>query len=430
MSLCAAHRHAVLRACSVGVLLWAAPALAFDEFSDERAPSHFELGAGDLRLIVKGELELEAHDLEGRGGPTFDSPTDTRTIGTRSPFVEIDSFYLAVRLRLASGLWANSEVAFGPTSTQAESAWFDLLLAGPAWLSHHLEAGRHTPFVAIDRRTERYPLAGTMYWREPEMHLTYEAEARPKDPVGASLGLSLALARPLGFAGVQDSDAQRGTINVLTYAAERVYSGVSAVAGGKLGLRVHALLLEAFGFAGRLAGEGGTDVLVSSFDNYQDLKGFNTEDRTQQNRRLLWGGGRLSFAGAGVFAVVEAIASRESLLARYTGYAQLSYRWQRDAEATVVRSLEPLVRHELYRLAGSSQVQASGRALRSPSLSQAVTWDLDITTVALICELYRELVRARLEYYVVREANGVRDLGIASTPFRNNELLVQLELRF
>jgi hypothetical protein len=412
------------------LMLAPATARAFDEFNDDRSPASFRLISGFQTLTVKGDLRIGLHDLEGKGGPGYDSVTDTRTIGTRSPFVDIDSFYLTGRLKLSPSIAVNTTLAFDSTSAHAGDAWFDLTFDTPGLLSHHVEVGRHTPFVAIDRRTARYPLAGTIYWREPEMHVTYEVATSGDPDLGISGGLSAALVRPLGFAGVQVSERQRGTINVLTYDAESVYSGIGAIYGGKLALRAFGATLEGFGFAGRLAAEEGTDELSSNLDNFQDLPGFDADDPQKLNRRLLWGGGRASFARYSILAVAEAIASKESLIARHTYYGQLSYRFVRAPDADILRSVEPLVRVEQYRISGSTRVQASGRALRSPSLSQAITWDLDITTAALITELYREILQCRLEYYWIKEHNGVRALAVANSPFRNNELLIEVAVRF
>lgn len=45
-------------------------------------------------------------------------------------------------------------------------------------------------------------------------------------------------------------------------------------------------------------------------------------------------------------------------------------------------------------------------------------------------QVHRDLVRLRVEYSFIEEGNGVPDLGLPDAPFRNDELLVQAELRF
>ena len=129
----------------------------WDPFSETVSPSHFVLQSEYLTLTLKGEMELEFHDLEGKGGPGFDSPTDTLTLGTRSPFVEIDAFWLAFRMGFSEEIQVNSVLEFSTKNTRVGAVWADYRGTGPHWLSHHLELGYHTPIVAMDRRTERTP---------------------------------------------------------------------------------------------------------------------------------------------------------------------------------------------------------------------------------------------------------------------------------
>jgi len=416
-------------AAFVAALFPARPATAsFDEFADHVSPRHFALRAGALTLAIKGELEVELHDLEGEGGPGYDSPTDTRTIGTRSPFVEIDSFWLALRLGIGESLGVFSVIEFTTRAARVGAVWVDFRATAPGWLDHHLELGYNTPIVAIDRRTERYPLLGTIYWREPELHLAYTADFALGAHVHLTAAASLAMMRPLDFAGVQESTSQRGTINVLAYGAAAPFSGNGPVGGGRLRLTVYGAFLEGFGFGGRLAAEGGTDVLRSGFPSYRDLDGYDTA--TAHGGPFFWAGGRVGYDGHGAHAVVEAAVSREDLLLRWGLYAQASYQIELLREHDWLASVEPVVRYEIVRIVDAAKVQASGRALRSTAVINAVSWDWDILTLGVIVEIYRNILRLRCEYAFVWETNGVPDLGVATAPFRNDELLVHLEVRF
>jgi len=394
---------------------------AFDEFAEHYSPTHFELRTGWLTLALKGEVELELHDLEGSGGPGYDSPTDTSTIGTRSPTVEIDTFWLALRLGIADELGVNSVLEFTQTDARVGAVWFDVRVQAPGWLEHHVEVGYHTPIVKVDRRTERYPLIGSVYWREPEVHLAYEAVAALGEHVRVDLGLSLAVMRPLGFSSVQESTSDPGTINVLAYGPARSFSGNGPVGGGRLRVTAWCAFVEGFWFWGRLAAERGTDVLRSA---------FVTGTYRTGSRDFWWAGGRIGYEGYGLTAFVEAIASREDRLRRWGAYGQASYRISLSDEWRWFPSLEPVVRYEAYRILDSTRVGDSGLALRTTALGYAVTWDWDILTLALVAEIYRDVVRLRLEYYFVWEKNGVPALDVADEPFRNDELLVQLEIRF
>lgn len=399
---------------------------AFDEFSDHFSPKNFELRTEHLTLVLKGEIELELHDLQGRGGPGFDSVTDTRTLGTRSPFVEIDTFWLAPRLEFSRTTAVNSILEFTPRGTSVSAVWFDTRIRSPTSLEHHLEIGFHTPFIKVDRRTERYPLIGSIYWRQPEVHVAYEGQWAVADEILLQIGLSAAFMRPLALTSVQDANSRRGTINVVSYGLARPYSGNAPVWGAKLEAEVFGVTGTLFAFVGRLAAEAGTDELRSNFGNYRALDpGGRGLDST-----FRWGGGRLAYARYGIRILAEAIVSQESLLRRGGAYIQAGYELSTTEQKVFFHSVEPIVRYEIYRIQNATVVDGQGLALRSPAPSQALTWDFNILTLGLALAVYRDLVRARIEYVWVDEINGVPGLNLGDQPIKNNELLVQLELRF
>ncbi len=417
----------LLIASTAVLFLGGAPAFAFDEFSDGYSPANFILRTDGLSLTWKGELEVEFHDIEGEGGPGHDSPTDTKTLGTRSPFVELDSFWLAIRLGLGEYVGFFSILDFRPDGARLGAAFADFRMASPGWLHHHMEAGYHTPFVKIDRRTERYPLIGTAYWREPELHLTYEARLDIARRTSLEAGLTLAMMRPLAPTGVQESTTEAGTINILGLGPAETFSGNGPVGGARLSLESFGVHLEAFGFVGRMAAEGGTDVLRSALPNYRYLDGGDQTDRYGDFR---WAGARLGYHDHNIHFWAETIVAQEDMLTRYGGYAQLSYAIPFSIPGGWLPALEPLVRVETLRIQDSTALQSNGQALRSTAPINAVSWDYDILTLALISQLYRDLVRVRIEYYFIRERNGVAALSLNDVPFANNELLLQLELRF
>jgi|GEM_PF-914883 hypothetical protein len=425
------RRRSILIVFSVQLAaLHSANGQSFDEFSERRSPSHFRLQSGDLSLTLKGEVELELHDLQGSGGATHDSPTDTRTLGTRSPFVEIDAFWLALRFAFADQLAINSILEFDQSGARIGAVYFSGKLRWPERLEHRFEAGLHTPFVKVERRTERYPLIGTIYWRHPEFHITYNARLRLARETGIALGVSVAIMRPLAFLPVQESSSQQGTINLLGYGPARFFSGNGPVYGARFHAHTHGAYATLFGFLGSLSAEAGTDELRNNFSRFQDLPGYNSEDKQQQDTTFYWAGLRTGYDGYGFHFLAEAIFSRESLLQRQGFYAQLSYELELRPEKKLFCTIELLTRYERYRLKDTTVVLDDDGALRSPAPSEAITWDYDIATAALIVTIYRQLLRLRFEYYWVGEANGVPALGIANSPLKNDELLVQLELRF
>ena len=98
--------------------------------------------------------------------------------------------------------------------------------------------------------------------------------------------------------------------------------------------------------------------------------------------------------------------------------------------ARLIDAVEPLVRWERAWIRDSDAVLDNGQALRSPALIDAVAWDWEIWTFALITELHRHFAKLRIEYALIDEDNGVSQLALPSEPFLNDELVVQLELRF
>ncbi|MBN2797589.1 MAG: hypothetical protein JXX28_00420 [Deltaproteobacteria bacterium] len=399
----------------------------FDEFSDDFATPNIVIHSEELTLTLKGELEVELHDIEGKGGPGYDSNTDTLTLGTRSPIVEIDTFWLAYRVGLSDGLAVNSAVEFTTRGARVGSAWLDWRQDRSERMEHHVELGYHTPIVALDRRTERYPLAGTATWRSPELHAAYELAWRPARAVRVDLGGSLAMMRPLSLAGVQESTSQTGTINILTYGEARSYSGNAPVAGGRGRLTVHGAFAEGFGFVGSLAAQYGTDSLRSAFPNYRELPGAAAED---PDHRAWWWGGRVGYDAHGAHLLAEGILTREGLIRRQMAYAQASYRVRLRDRDRAVHFLEPVLRVERYRLPDGAVVQPSGRALRSTAPINAVSWDWDIVTAALLVGVWRDLVLVRAEADWIDEHNGVPDLDQPDEPFRNDEWRIQVEVRF
>jgi hypothetical protein len=408
------------------MLFWLAgePSLSFagfDEFSEKNAPTNFTLSAKDMRLIIKGKIEFEFHDIEGQGGPGFDSMTDTKTIKTRSPYVEIDSFWLALRLELGPLLSIFSVLEFDPSGARIGGAWLDSRFRWPHWLEHHLEIGLHTPFIKIDRRTERYPIIASVYWRSPEFHMSYEGLFHFSKRTSLELGFSLSIMRPLTFVGVQESTSQQTVLHFLAYGAAQVFSGNAPSIGSKIRFQTHGFYLTAFGFMSQLSAESGTDQLRGSFPI--------GSDELIEDRAVFWGGGRVGYDGYGIHVLIEAIASQESLLKRWGGYAQISYTLLLRNAKHLFHAMEALVRIEMYQLIGSDVIH-DGFALRQRAVAHSATWDYQILTFAFIVHIYRDILRLRLEYYVIEEINGIPEADIPHAPIKNNEFLAQLEVRF
>ena len=148
----------------------------------------------------------------------------------------------------------------------------------------------------------------------------------------------------------------------------------------------------------------------------------------RQSDAFAWGGMRLSFNPGSFRLRTTAVWSQESLLHRRILSAQVGYVWTMKAGPRL-RSLEPRVRVEQYRLAAGQLVRGQ-RAFRGPDPSQALTWDYDLLTVSMSGRLYGALLWLRIEYTAIAEANGANSLQRPNQPIENNETTIGLELRF
>lgn len=408
------------------VALCAAPAAAFDAFSDTRAPARFALESADgLRLVLKGDVRFGLYDIEGEGGFDSDSNTDTPTIGTRSPHAELDRARLALRLETPTPLAFYSQLRFDPERAFVEGAWIDVRHAFDGGLALHGELGLHVPLAAADRLTVRKPLAERIYYDQPEMHAAVEISA-PLGPVKVWLGGSAAMMRPLGLTPVNDASDRGGTLAVLYNKQAEAFSGIEPVFGARAGVALFAgaLSLEAFGYLGALSRQGGTAELANNIPYYtaQARRQAINDDST-----YAWGGGRLDLDLADTELRVEGIASAESLLERWTAYTQVGHRFHPGLSEHWLTLLAPRVRLETYRI-------VDGAKLRSAAPSKALTWDWDIVTFALETAIYRDVVTLHLEYSVIGEiVDGDGDpplAGLGDDAFDNDEFTAQFELRF
>lgn len=399
----------------LGGLLAARAAWAgFDPFADALAPVRFAITADDgLRLVLKGAAQLSWLDLEGAGGVGRESATDTVTIGTRSGHVRLDRARLALRLHGPDGLALLTELEFTGERARARAAWIDGRWTLTRNTILHAELGLARPFVATDPVTRRQPLAARVWWGSSEAHLTGEVTQR----IGAlrlAIGASVALARPLGAAPINDA-SPRGSVGLLAFEATRPLSGAGPVFGGRIAAALGSIRLEGFGFAGRLGAEGGIDALRNRLEGFRDLPGYVAADPRRQDPRLWWGGARATYRRGAFDLRAEAVWGRESLIRRAVYLAQAVGELPL-ADGIWLPAGALIVRIEAYRLAHADR-------LRRVAPSQALSWDWDVLTAAVRLQLYRDLLWLRAEHSLLREARG-------GPRFPNDETTAQLELRF
>ena len=419
------HVFPCLLALLIVLLMIPESAYAFDEFGEELAPTRFELTIDDLALQIKGRGRIGLHDLQGQGGPEFDSKTDTQTIGTRSPFVELDSFDLAFRFHWDQMLWINASADFTASGAYLSSIYFEYDDELPYNFSQAFEVGYQTSVVATHRHTTRYPLIAAMYWKNPEFHIAYAVSQRFTPETKLTLYADLSMMRPLKSEPLHNSPTYRGTYSLISYGSARSFSGNMPAGTLRLQFTTYGFLLEGFGFLGELSTQSGIDTLVSDIPYYRQMPGYLPD---KASGKAWWAGGRIGYDGYGVHFLAEAIYSQEDLLDRFGWYAQASYTYPRESQW--FNRFELLFRYEQIYLLNSDIPLNASNALRSPDIINAITWNYDIATIALHANIFRDFVSIRLEYAFIMEENGVDALGIDSVSVDNNELLLQLEARF
>ena len=402
------------------------PVFAFDEFDSVHAPARFSLEASDLTLDIKGRMRLGLHDLEGEGGPGYDSPTDTASIGTRSPFVDLDSFELSFRGHWKDRLWLNANVAFMTDETYLSAIYFEYRQEMTAWFSHGVEVGYQTPIVATDRHTVRYPFIATDYWRYPEYHIAYAAKFGLAEQTALSVYVSLGIMRPLRSEPIHGSSMYQGTFSTLSYSSAKAFSGNSPTGTALLRLNTYGADIELFGSIGKISMKEGIQTLVSDFPYYRYLPQF---DASTQDALSYWYGGRLGYDGLGIHVLGEVIASHEHLLDRVGMYVQAGYAWTHE-DAFWFNRVAFVARYERTWLLHATDLIDDAHAFRSTETTNAISWDYQVLTLALESNIISDFVALRVEYTFFWEENGIPSLGIRNVPVRNNELLLQIEARY
>ncbi|MFA5624057.1 MAG: hypothetical protein WC966_03230 [Bradymonadales bacterium] len=405
--------------------LYAQKLLAYDEFDEAYAPNNVSLHFQDLSFQIKGRMRLGLHDLEGSGGPGYDSPTDTQTIGTRSPFVELDSFDLAFRLQWMRMLALNSSVEFLTSGARLSNIYFAYSANLHDKLHHKAELGYLQPIFATHRYTARYPLIASVNWKNAEYHAAYKLKYQINNENAISLALAASMQRPLKSEPLHSSPTYKGSFSILAYGNARAFSGNSVAATALLRFESHGLALEGFGFIGKLSTHQGLDILIADFPHYRLSPKHNPDAKSGL---AYLAGGRIYFEKHGFHFLAEAIFNRTGQLKHFGYYAQAGLELSR--KSTWFHSMMFLLRYEQLLLLDSSRPLNSSYAMRSPEQSNAISWDYSIATLAIHAKILREFLTIRLEYAMIFERNDVPALAQRNLDVDNNELLVQLEAIF
>jgi len=336
----------------------------------------FELG---------GEIQLEYRDTERE--------RDSRAGVTDHPYgqFQIDHVRLSPRVRFTDDIILEADFDAGQQATS------DLQEAYLLWqnlpLDSGLTIGQQKKFYRPSRKTESYPLAGTAFWHDRDLGISGKSEWGPFYSHLAFMN------------GLRMDDDEIGEDESFPILADDFEYGdfnqnkeISAGLGWKEKSKQWGEIdLMFFGVWGELSNDD--EVFLLGLPRYRLIQDGDTRERYGANLDYQWNEANLFF---------QYINSDDGGLERDAWYLQTSYRFK--PELKYLLSIEPLVRY------GELNLNLD------PVPTNSRMWDRQQWTVAFIMELIKD-VFLRTEYTVNDEETGADDI-------RNDEALIQLELRF
>lgn len=336
-------------------------------------------------LEIGGEIELEYIDTQNE--------SDSRAGETADPHgqFQIDHVRLSPRVRFTDDLTLEADFDAGDQATS------DLQEAYLTWenlpLNSEVKIGQHKRFFRPDRKTESYPLAGIAYWRDRVLGLTIENNF---DPFYTYFSL---------VNGSRLNDERIGEDESFPMVVDDL-DGRDANDNKEIGLGL--------GWERKNDTWGDVDFMLFavmaelSHDDERFLHRLPGYGRFEEDDDRYRYGANLEYQIWDAELFSQYITSEDGGLDRDAWYVQTSYEY--EPELKYLQSVEPLARY------GRLNMNLS------PFPTNSLLWDREQWTLAVIFELTDD-VFLRTEYTVNDEDTGAGDI-------RNNEALIQLELRF
>ena len=358
------------------------------ESFNKEGESILSLRGGKVKL--GGELELEFVDSEGNLNP---SGSTTTYDNNPNPRMRIDKIVLspAVQLSQQMAFRADIEVYSSGSKAKLDEAWVRYKgLPLNSWVT----IGLDDIFMKPHRKTEAYPILGYAFWQDEDLGIYLGGEHKM-----FYWRLSFTNGRRLADRRIQEDDIFPITTddddNIDRNGNKQVGIGV----GIDLPLKEdHKLDFLPFYYSSRLSGndvaylQGITNYGVTNNKKRQERYGFNFKYLLKD----------FSF-----FA--QYMHATDGIMDRNGWYIQPSYKIKCDKRKTFT-AFEFLLRFEDYNV----------DLTKDPSDSR--TWDRQTTTLAIIADLVKN-TKIKTEYYINDESTGGSGVD-------NNELLVQLEVKF
>jgi len=362
-----------------------------------------------LDVILGGEVELEFVDVEGKGGFTHQDLTYQK-VKNRSPHMRIDMAILSARVIYSENLYYQIEYRFNDERAYVDKQYAHLKVPS---LNSVFEIGKDRPFVSTQRRSEGYPLIGTAFWKGREAHITSETKFK-LGGMGLIGGLSFAMKRPLGT----DDAAEDKSFKMMVYGDYEPKNGQTFEYGVKLGVQLFERLdLLGWYYTGELIDDWDWKAsLKQSLAPYDEMKG-DVDDKTHY-----WYGGRADLALGGFDLRGEYIEGQDGLLGRYGYYGEGSYSFGAPSFLPV-QKIRLLGRYGILRLRPGEQ--DNGDFVSWAYLSEAMSWNRDMTTLSMLIDINDNLT-LKVEHYLLGE-----ETGSASEPsVDDNQSLLQVNFKF
>jgi hypothetical protein len=341
------------------------------------------------QIKLGGELELEFRDTQKDEG-----------IAVSCARFQFDKFVLKPEVVLkGSNISLKGELKFTEDAFEFEQGgiYFKNLP-----LESVLFIGVEDRFCEAKRKTEGYPLLGTILWRYEYPQINWQASfTSPLDRSGVYWGISLGEGLKLGT----KQPSEDSSYKMLADKRNIEDKEGKPELGFKLGLKQKMgkadLDFLGFGFWGKL-GSSDISVLESKLPSYIS----SSDTMRRWGTRMVY---NYKFDKLRKLTLVGEYAKLfDGALDRDGFYIQASCKW--EFRRIYFCSFQPLIRY------GRLNVDWE------KSFSSPCSWDREALTLALITEIAKN-VKLKTEYYFNDEDTGQRSVD-------NNEFLIQLEFKF
>ena len=361
-----------------------------------------------LDVVLGGEVELEFIDVEGAGGFANQDLTYQK-VRNRSPHMRIDMAVLSDRVNYSENLYYQIEFRFDDESAYVDKQYARLNVPS---INTKFEMGKNRPFVSRKRQSEGYPLAGTAFWKGREAHVNSETEIKLGENGKLIGGLSFAMKRPLGT----DDAAEDKSFKMMVYDDYEPKNGQTFEYGVKAGVDIAGVSLLGWYFMGELIDDWDWKAsLKQSLAPYS-----NMGDETDISH--YWMGGRAGYNIAGLNLVGEYIQAQDGLLTREGAYGEASYSMKAPSFLKS-KSITLLGRNGFLNL--KSKKNSAGEELTWAYLSEAMSWDRQMTTLSAMLEINDNLT-LKFEHYILGETTGSE----IESSVDDDQTLMQINFRF